>query len=157
MARVYITQDYYRPYSVVNALWAAAEQHDFAPDRVYLLSSRAEEPVAKAVADALGLVQGALGKPGDVQVASFPDNDLWAARKAVQAIVDAHANDEIAIDVTPGRTLAKLALFFTATRNEAVQHVFYLDVPGFDYRDEPHPLVPRRLEKCRSVLEEGSA
>lgn len=151
----YITLEYRSAYATVNSLWAAARQHAYVPDSIHLLTPDPSGPHAQRVAAMLGAVQGSLGRAPNVTLEEIDPGDLAATRALVRGFVKARKREghQVAVDVTPGRTIPKLALF-QACVEEKPHHVFYLSVEAYDYRDQPYVLIPRRLQESRDILAE---
>lgn len=154
--RTTITLEYRSPYAAINSIWAAARQHGHVPDRIHLLTSDAESEAARVHARMLGALQKGLGVVPRVDVELIDINEVGKARRTVQALLKARKREggTVAVDVTAGRTIPKLALF-DACATERPHHVFYLDVARYDYRDRTYPLIPRRIQRSRDLLAEG--
>jgi len=156
---VLITQEYASEFATLNSLWAAARQRRFVPKDVHVFTPDATTDRARRLVDQIGVALQALGveKPV-IHLVPVKIDDFAAIRnEALRLIKKAQMEArKVAVDVTPGRTVAKLALF-DAARSGRPDHVFYLDVAGYDYRDLPYPLVPARIQRARDLSEEGLA
>lgn len=152
---VYITLEYRSPYGTVNSLWAAARQHGFVPGSIYLLTPGPDGAHAQRTTSMLAAVQETHGRTPNVTAEKIDVDDLAGTRALVRKLVRARKMEthKVAVDVTAGRTIPKLALF-QACVQEKPHHIFYLSVADYDYRDEPYVLVPRRLQESRDILAE---
>lgn len=145
-----MTSEYNREFATVNAMWAAGRNRGFVPAKVYLLAEDPESPRTKRVAAALEAVQEALGaQPSVVAVKILPSNPKHI-HESVKGVLDGHTDDAVALDITPGRTVPKLALF-ALVKHPAVRHLFYLSVAGFDYRDAAYPEIPFPRQRCMDL------
>lgn len=160
--RVTIICEYHEPYATLNSLWAAMDQHDWFPDTILLLAAKeGEEPtgsdVTEAVADLVGAWHEAYDGSGDIRDVAVdpisPDAVSYNLdRYQMEPIQNEHDDVEVAIDLTPGRTLMKIGLMDWARDAETdPAHVFYLDVDAYDYREAPYPTIPRRLQTSRDI------
>lgn len=151
----YLTLEYRSPWAAVNSLWAAATRHGFVPDRIDLLSPDPATSHARQHARMLGALQEGLGKPARVETTRIDPEALARVRRDAEAILHARRMEgaRIAVDLTPGRTVAKLALL-QACEAKPPDHIFYLDVPRYDYRDLPYLRIPLRLQRSRDLRQE---
>lgn len=151
----YITTEYRSPYAAINSLWAAARQHRYIPDRIDLLTPDPTGTHALLHRDMLGELQRGLGKTPRVELAQMDPDRLSATRRVAASLIKARKmeGNRVAVDITPGRTIAKLALL-QACQRERPDHLFYLNVGEYDYRDLPYVRIPTRLQESRDVLAE---
>lgn len=130
--------------AVVNTLTAACDR-GYVPDQFSILSNPGIEaavdrtlPICREVVDAY---DGAL----DITREHIDDETDFAAIVAYyqSAIADAEAaDDEIAIDVTPGRKFMS-AISFQVGMTEAADHVFYFHRKSGPYEGQFYPAIPR--------------
>lgn len=153
--KAYLTMEYKHEYATVNSLWAAARQQGYAPDRIHLLTPDPQGELAKRLTSMLGAVQASLGKAPNVTLEAFDPEELAATRRLVRQFIKARKmeGDTVAVDVTPGRTQPKLAVF-KACMEQRPDHLFYLSVPDYDYRPLPLVRIPFRLQRSLDLLEE---
>lgn len=147
--------EYKYPYGLINSLWSAKDRYGYLPDKIILASLDAGESHTRQVVRMLEAWQQGHGVQPNVAVlvTSMEPRDLRTAFAATLR-AEQEAGNEVAVDVTSGRTIPKLALYRAALEEEP-DHVFYLDVAGYDYRPQPYPLVPRRIQTCHDLdLEE---
>lgn len=168
---VTVLSDYHLPYSAVNSLWAARDQHDgWLADTIFLLAPASGGALQDERSHNLTKTlveqwhEGYRGR-ADVRTVNVNPNDLPGIRGKVEhrleglraEAVDREDAEElkVALDVTPGRTFVKQALFDLARHlHPPPAHVFYLSVGGYDYRELPYPLIPRRIQTSRDVVDQ---
>ncbi len=83
-------------------------------------------------------------------------SDLSATRKQARDLIRARKmeGNTIAVDVTPGRTIPKLALYEACVQAKP-DHVFYLSVADYDYRPLPYVRIPFRLQESKTLVPEA--
>lgn len=153
--RIYITQSYRSPWGTINSLWASAREYGFVPDRIHLLTPAPDDEDVERLVAGLETLQKQLGKDPDVDVVRDDPEDFQDTKMTVEhLLVEAQGEDtKIAVDLTPGRTIPKIALFAKSLQEEP-DHVFYLSVPDYDYRPTPYVKIPFRLQHHMDLLEE---
>lgn len=153
--RVYITQSYRSPWGTINSLWASAREYDFIPDRIHLLSPASDSKEVRSLVAGLEALQEQLGRDPDVDVIEDDPEDFRDTALTIERlVVKARSEDaEVAVDLTPGRTIPKIALFDVSLREEP-DHIFYLSVPEYDYRPAPYVKIPFRMQNQMDLLEE---
>jgi hypothetical protein len=152
-----ITQAYNREYPTLNGAWAAARLHGYIPDRILLFAEYPDLQATRRLETVLAAFQESLGKAANVECRRIDRRDPRGFRENLRAVIrDLRSRGaNVAVDVTAGRTLSKLALLEACAR-ERPDHVFYLDVDRFDYRDDLFLRVPFRIQDCRDLIAEGS-
>lgn len=152
--RVYITQSYASPYATINSVWAAAREHGYVPDCIHLLTPDPGDDDVVRLQKGLEALQHALGKEPDVQLVEDDPEDFEDTASTVSDLIATCRGEghRVAADVTPGRTIPKVALFDACARNPP-DHLFYLSVPDYDYRDELYLNVPFRLQNSLDLVE----
>jgi len=151
----YITQSYRTPWGTINPLWAAARDRGYRPDTVHLITPDEEADDVAALVDGLEALQEAFDREPDVQLHSDDPESFEDTAATIQGLIeDRHAaGAQVAVDITPGRTIPKIALFDACLRLDP-EHIFYLSVPGYDYRPKPYLKIPFRLQKLIDLTEE---
>ena len=145
-----MTSEYNREFATVNAMWAAGRNRGFVPAKVYLLVEDPESERTRRVSAALEAVQEALGAGASVSAVKILPANPKQIHDTLKELLDKHAGDTVALDITPGRTVPKLALF-ALVKHPAVKHLFYLNVAGFDYRDATYPEIPFPRQRCMDL------
>lgn len=153
--RVYITQSYESPYATINPLWAAAREYDYRPDRVHLITPEDHAHGVDDLVGALESLQSSLDREPDVRIHSDDPESFEDTAATIREIIRTSHDEgaEVAVDITPGRTIPKIALFDACLRLEPA-HIFYLSVPGYDYRPKPYVKIPFRLQNLLDLTEE---
>ncbi|MHB8584388.1 MAG: hypothetical protein ACYDDF_00915 [Thermoplasmatota archaeon] len=154
--KILITQDYNSEFATVNGAWAAARQHGYVADRVYVLCSSRDAARRARLRAMLEQLQRTHGVDPFVDLLDVATQDAAAIQRAAGDIIRGTRalSGSVAVDLTPGRTVPKLALL-RACLLERPDHLFYLDVPDFDYRWASFVKIPFRLQRCRDLaLEE---
>lgn len=151
--RTTIALEYKYPYGVVNPVWAASRRYKWFPDRIILFTPDAGGRLAVQTRAMLEAFQKRYLAKADVQLQEADQDDFDGIREDAQILIEKErdAGRRVAVDVTAGRTIPKLALYRAALAAQP-DHVFYLNVRGYDYRPEPYPLVPARIQRCQDLL-----
>ncbi len=147
--------EYKYPYGLINALWAAHDRYGHKPDRIILATTGEPTNHTRKLIAMLEAWQRGCNIDEQVVVLNLPD-DAASMRDDLAATIRSEmaAGHQVAVDVTSGRTVPKLALYHAAVDAQP-DHVFYLDVQSYDYRPQPYPLIPRRIQTCHDLdLEE---
>lgn len=144
MARVWVTCGTPTIPAVVNTLTAACDR-GYVPDTLHLLSNPG---VAGAVDRILPMCESVIGEYGgelDVRRTSLDSETDFEAIAGFyrSTITAAHAaEDEVAVDVTPGRKFMSAISFQAGIHCEA-DHVFYFHRKSGPYRGSFYPEIPR--------------
>lgn len=143
MARIWVTNMSTHPESVGNPLVAACEE-GFVPGRVHLLSNPNVERYVERMEETLSMVTTAYGRTElDVDVTRLEsETDFGGIVSHFRDPIDARGpNDDVAVDLTPGRKFMS-AVAFQVGMSEEADHVFYNHVDSVDYFGRVHSTVP---------------
>jgi hypothetical protein len=144
MARHWVTCGTPTIPGILNPLTAACDR-EYVPSHIHILSN---PPVADFVEQATHLMDEAVSAyegTVDIQVEELEDETNFEAivdfyRNRVEAASE--ANEEIAIDVTPGRKFMS-AIAFQAGIQFGADHVYYFHRKSGAYYGQFYPEMPR--------------
>ncbi len=134
------------PFATWNSLQAWIREAGEVPEQVVICHTpRVKEHARTVAAGTCDVLDhyGAARAEERVRLTSVATNDVTTWRGALEK--ELGQEGPWAVDVTPSRTIAKLAAA-AVVQNHADAHLFYLDVADYRYEAKPFPWVPYNLQ-----------
>lgn len=155
MTRTWVTTASTNVEAVVNSLTAACD-NGFVPDEIHALSL----PTIEAeVEEALTYAERTVEAYGDdspdlVRTKIDEETAFGGIREHVQSAVEAAGDDdEVAVDITPGRKFMS-AIAFAAGMGYGADHVYYLYISSTEnYFGRLYPEIPRTATQLYDLTE----
>lgn len=145
MGKVWITTSSTTIESMVNSINAACDQN-FIPEHLFFLKNPGvESEVDEAISIARTVVEAYSGEPPEITITELDhEREFHKIRAHVQEAIEeaAQADDEVAVDFTPGRKFMSAIAFAAGMRYDA-DHVFYFYVSSREYKGQLYPEIPR--------------
>lgn len=142
------------PYATWNPLMAWIRLEGSAPDRITLVHLGQMEDHAELVVKGIRRVLDHY-EAGEIPIDMVPiqENTYQAWQEQVRGLLEDRSARWV-VDVTPARTVAKLAAMGSIRPVDAT-HVLYLDVGEYRYDAKPFPWIPYNLQSVRLLREES--
>lgn len=145
MSKIWVTTASTNVQALTNSLTAACDD-GYVPDAIHVLEMPdVAAQVGEALDDAARTIAAYGGDDPTIHFTSI-DREVEFERiheHVRSAIQDADAgDDEVAVDITPGRKFMSAIAFGTGLRYDA-EHVFYLYISSTDYFGRQYPEIPR--------------
>lgn len=143
MERVWVTRASPTVQAVVDPVTAACEQ-GFVPTTVHLVRNPSVEEAADEALRTIEAIVDTYGESVTTHTERLADERDFEdiAEYYRDAVTDAPADSEIAVDLTPGRKFMA-AMAFQAARQFDADRIHYLYIHDSKYYDRPYPEVPR--------------
>lgn len=145
MAKTWVTTASSNVQSMTNSLTAACD-HGFIPDDIHILEmADVAQQVDQALKDASRTISAYKGANPEVHFTSIDEEvDFEGIHDHVRVAIEEakEDEDEVAVDITPGRKFMSAIAFATGMRYDA-DHVFYLYISSTDYFGRLYPEIPR--------------
>lgn len=145
MSSYWVTTGSTNPEAVVNPLNAACTEWDYVPDEIRILGNPGVQEYLNRIRDLLdAVVRAHGGDPPRIETTSLEDETNFDAvvghfRDAVEECGD---EDEVCIDVTPGRKFVS-AIAFQAGMQLEVDYLSYLYVTSGKLFGRSYAALPR--------------
>ena len=150
--KVYITMTGRSDWAVLNSLWAAIKEKRYVPEKVYILAENWNIARAEKVKEGIAtLLREYVQNPGLI-IVQTKIGDPIEARTKVTEIIDREKENEIAVDITPGRKAAVTgALVASAKKN--IKHIFYLYIETLENASKPYIMIPKSIQHFNDFAE----
>ena len=136
---------------MVNALWAALEEHRIRPDRLIVLSHVRDYGIVKSVLPSLKALAGGFKVRVEPEALVVPMDSLKAAlAKFLEVLREAKKQGEVVLDITPARkSLASMGM--KAAQLEGISRILYLHLRKIELGDWPYPLIPVTMHEMNDL------
>jgi hypothetical protein len=158
--KVWISTVGWSSFAVINPLWAACffenELH-FVPEKVVLLNNAGEDPVIKKNLEIVKpwiiriLKEYGINEP-EIESVEANEGNMNDFVDVFNRIIKKYRDDQIAIDMTPGRKFMSSIAMNIAVKHQ-VEKLFYLQLWGREYLNRPFIMIPFPNQKLINILE----
>ena len=161
--KVWISTVGWSPFAVINPLWAACyfEWENFVPEKVVLLNNQTQDEKVKENYDlVLTWLIKILNEYGTsepvIESIDANESNMKEYAHTFHEVVEKHIQDEIAIDMTPGRKFMSGIAMWTASQPKSnIAKLYYLQLWGQKYQNVPFikiPAVSQRLINIKELM-----
>jgi len=143
-------------WGLFNSAWAAIIDHDFLPDRIYVLTAGCDSNQAKIAEAMLRSLLESYGRKGDVQERIVNDEDMRAVADLVSRIAteERARGNLVGLDVTPGKKALVLGSVFSGLNRHLFDKVFYLHIASLKNASRPYVEIPLYIQHQHEIVKE---
>lgn len=157
--RTWITIVGWSPFAVINPIWAACFNEEYIPNRIILLNNG---DLDKTINKNVEIVKIWLNRIlsiydvcdlviEDIQV---NEKEILKYAKDLESIIEKYKEDEIAIDMTPGRKfMSSVAIRMAFKHREYIDKLYYLHLLKKEYQNEAFIKIPFVYQNLINFLE----
>jgi hypothetical protein len=141
-------------WAVANSLWSAVRDHDYVPERIYILC-KDKEGACGVASQLMAAVLADYGVRPEVRVVEVDEESVLAVRDHVAAILteEEKTGNVISLDLTPGRKGAALGAMLAGGKR--YEHIFYLYITSLDNANRPYLMVPMSRQHPHDLRKEA--
>ena len=152
--KAYITMTGRSDWAVLNSLWAAIKEKNYVPEKVYILAENWNIARAEKVKEGITTLLREYVQNPEVIIVQTKIGDPIEARTRVTEIIDKEKENEIAVDITPGRKAAVTgALVASASAKKNIKHIFYLYIETLENASKPYIMIPKSIQHFNDFAE----
>lgn len=154
--KIWITTVGQSPFAVINPIWASCKEENFIPERIYLFYNENTEKNLEIVMKWVEKILNEYNCKADFLKFKGDEIDFKNFIKKINEIVSKEKNNEIAIDMTPGRKFMSALSMVYGIKNK-INRVYYLHLSDNSYTNKEYILIPKlkqKLYEMRNSLEE---
>lgn len=154
--RVWITTVGENPFAVINTLWAACilEGEEFRPEKVHLIQNERVKENAGTVKNYIKRILGTYGINVKFEDHEVDEEDIDGFAELFGSIVESERDNEVAIDMTPGRKFMSAYAMVTGFKY-GVSKLYYLHLYDSSYQNRAFVLIPFNKQRLINLLEYG--
>ncbi|WP_462273258.1 hypothetical protein [Methanohalophilus sp.] len=133
------------PFAVINTIWAACREEGYVPEHVKFLTNNELKEEWK---DTIGNWVPTLLEEYGVKDPLYSTNKIEETNfngihdKYRSIFSEIGENDEVAVDITPGRKYMS-AISMEIGLEMGADHVYYMHLSDNRYQNSPYPLIPK--------------
>lgn len=150
--KVYITMTGRSDWAVLNSLWAAIKEKKYMPEKVYILAENGDIARAEKVKEGVATLLGKYVQNPRVIIVQTKTGDPIEARTKVTEIIDKEKENEIAVDITPGRKAVVTGALVAAAKKN-IKHIFYLYIETLENASKPYVMIPKSIQHFNDFAE----
>ncbi len=132
------------PFAVINTIWAACREAGYVPDHaVFMINRELNEEWIDIVRHWVPRILEEYGVEDPLLSTHMVEETGFQmiCEEYRAHLFDLKANDEVAVDITPGRKyMSAIAMEMGLSMN--ADHVYYLHLTDNRYHNIPYPIVP---------------
>lgn len=142
-------------WGMFNSIWADIKNHDYRPDRVYILTEKRDHRFHRA----RGMIEILLERYGarsEVIPVVISNDNIRKVREEVRKIglKEREKGNRVALDLTPGRKGVVLGTIFAGWDKKIFDKVFYLYIRSLRNADRPYVLIPFSVQHPHEIVGE---
>jgi len=159
--KVWISTVGWSPFAVINPLWAACyfKWENFVPEKVILLNNQTQDERVKENYDLVLtwlikiLNEYGISEP-IIESVDANESNIKEYSHTFQGVVEKHINNEIAIDMTPGRKfMSGIAMWYASQPKSTIAKLYYLHLKDNKYKDAPFIKIPAGSQRLINIKE----
>lgn len=154
--KIWVTTVGTTPFAVINSLWAAIDQEGWVPKRIYLIASKNTQKYIPGLVRVIEVIVTSYGgEKIEVVPVNINESDFKIVYENYFNIIKKEKKDdnEVAIDITPGRKYMSAFAMYCALRSEPpADKIYYAHIKGGKFQNLPYPYVPAKYIVIKDIL-----
>ncbi len=143
-----------RKWALLNGLWSVVRDHDYRPERIYLLTLERDIIRAEKFRPMIEELTAAHSFKCQVESIIVPKDDFVMVGRIVmeKAAWERSQGNKVALDITPGRKGMVVSALVPCW--DAMDHIFYLNIETHSRAQRPYLCIPQQIQHPHDFVEE---